>query len=224
MKDLDLAREVEQSKSSNTHLHSYNYGIHTGAGRKALLLAQLRKDVGLLTACGVMDYSLLVGVVNMENNLHPHTYLHPQNQAPSSLEHSTELKTNKKQIQRVHTLLYKLSFPLRIASAPPRYILNRILSLGAKTVSTMLTLPLPYYGAGFSVIDGGSLSVLHGKRLGNRAIYYLGVIDFLQPWTTRKVLERELKSLLGYDTNAISCVDPKFYASRFLTFIDAHVS
>jgi hypothetical protein len=52
----------------------------------------------------------------------------------------------------------------------------------------------------------------------------MGLIDFLQPWTTRKVLERQWKSIIGYDTGAISCVDPEEYASRFLDFIDAHVS
>ena len=48
----------------------------------------------------------------------------------------------------------------------------------------------------------------------------MGVIDFLQPWTTQKVLENQLKSALGYDKSAISCVHPKEYAERFLKFMD----
>ena len=66
--------------------------------------------------------------------------------------------------------------------------------------------------------------MLRGRREGVDAVYYLGVIDFLQPWTARKVLERDLKGALGYDRAAISCVDPQAYAERFLSFIDAHFS
>jgi hypothetical protein len=90
--------------------------------------------------------------------------------------------------------------------------------------SSVLTLPLPYYGAENPGVNGGVFSVVEGHRSGNRAIFFMGLIDFLQPWTTRKVLERRLKGVMGYDVHAISCVSPEEYASRFLEFIGAHVS
>ena len=65
---------------------------------------------------------------------------------------------------------------------------------------------------------------MQGKRRGDRAMYYMGLIDFLQPWTARKVVEKNLKGLMGYDTKAISCVDPEEYANRFLEFLDANIS
>ena len=83
---------------------------------------------------------------------------------------------------------------------------------------------MPYYGAGVCGVNGGVLSIQTGRRAGDRAVYYMGIIDFLQPWTTKKVMEREVKGLLGYNTKAISCVSPKDYAARFLDFIDAHVT
>jgi choline kinase len=52
----------------------------------------------------------------------------------------------------------------------------------------------------------------------------MGLIDFLQPWTTRKVIERQLKGLMGQDINAISCVTPEEYADRFLEFLDNHIT
>jgi hypothetical protein len=104
------------------------------------------------------------------------------------------------------------------------FIARRLWSLTRLTVSSIVTSPLPYYGSGTCGVDGGLLSVIHGSRRGDRAVYYLGLIDFLQPWTARKVVERRLKALLGYDINAISCVTPEDYASRFLEFLDAHIS
>ncbi|KAL7513685.1 hypothetical protein ACHAXN_011018 [Cyclotella atomus] len=84
--------------------------------------------------------------------------------------------------------------------------------------------PMPYHGASMPKIDGGRLSCLLGTRRGKQVTYYLGIIDFLQPWTVKKRLERDLKGLAGYDTNAISCVAPSDYAARFLKFMDAHIT
>ena len=117
-----------------------------------------------------------------------------------------------------------MTTPVRLMLAPPLFFTRRLWHGLERTLSSVLTYPLPYYGSSACVVDGGALSVLHGTRYGKRAIYYLGLIDFLQPWTTRKVAEKQLKGFLGYDTKAISCVDPDEYASRFLAFIEAHVT
>lgn len=84
--------------------------------------------------------------------------------------------------------------------------------------------PMPYYGSGMTKVDSGFLSSLRGTRRGKQVTYYMGIIDFLQPWTMKKRLERGLKGLAGYDTRAISCVAPSDYATRFLKFIEAHVT
>ena len=70
LKDLDLAREVQLVRSMEKGSAStQNYGINIGAHAKSALLSQLRQDVKLLVECQVMDYSLLVGVVDMETFL-----------------------------------------------------------------------------------------------------------------------------------------------------------
>jgi 1-phosphatidylinositol-4-phosphate 5-kinase len=84
--------------------------------------------------------------------------------------------------------------------------------------------PMPYYGSGMTKVDGGHLSSLRGTRRGKQVTYYMGIIDFLQPWTIKKRLERDIKGLAGYDTTAISCVAPSDYATRFLKFIEAHIT
>lgn len=220
LKDLDLTREVDVMKSFPTSFGFGDYGISIGASAKGALLAQLRRDLKLLVSCSVMDYSLLVGVVNLES---------ADEKAKSNLPLKLEIRKVLNQMKspqqrRLFNTAEFVTTPLRHLFAPAFCLLQIMYKTFMSTVSSVLTLPFPYYGAGVCGVDGGSLSVLPGKRLGNRAIYYMGVIDFLQPWTTQKVLEREFKGLMGYEKAAISCAHPTDYAERFLDYLDKHIT
>lgn len=235
-KDMNLAKEVQRIKGSNKNLNQY--GLNVGARAKASLLSQLRHDVLFLSQCGVMDYSLLVGIVKMHSaRFFTDLLRYPSSKEQSKpcpmpkLGRSTRSIHDKKQdmfsylLRRISKHLATLfSFPIYAVAAPLLYIVQKVHTATEVTLSTVLTLPLPYYGAGICGVDGGTLSVLHGKRCGQRAIYYLGLIDFLQPWTFRKVIERELKGLIGYNKHAVSCVDPNEYSARFISFLDAHIT
>ena len=51
--------------------------------------------------------------------------------------------------------------------------------------------------------------------------YYMGIIDILQQFDWSKRLEYYIKTgLLKKDWHTISCSEPKFYARRFLNFMD----
>ena len=54
-------------------------------------------------------------------------------------------------------------------------------------------------------------------------ILYMGIIDILQDYNTRKLFERGLKSIL-HDSYAISVAPPKLYANRFYDFMSSNVS
>ena len=56
-----------------------------------------------------------------------------------------------------------------------------------------------------------------------RVYYFLGIIDFLQPFNRMKFLESYWKRFL-YGKKSVSCVDPKFYAARFLQFAENAVA
>lgn len=49
-------------------------------------------------------------------------------------------------------------------------------------------------------------------------IYYMGIIDILQPYNMRKKVEHAFKSITESSTE-ISCVNPANYAKRFVDFI-----
>lgn len=48
-------------------------------------------------------------------------------------------------------------------------------------------------------------------------VYYLGIIDMLQPYSIKKKVEHALKRLRD-SQQEISCVDPSTYAHRFVNF------
>lgn len=50
-------------------------------------------------------------------------------------------------------------------------------------------------------------------------IYYLGLIDILQLYTTGKRLERKLKKFAGKDGKGISSTNPDKYQARFMRFV-----
>jgi 1-phosphatidylinositol-4-phosphate 5-kinase len=222
LKDLDLAKEVELVRSLERPRMRSSYGINIGPVAKSSLLSQLRKDVKLLMECNVMDYSLLVGVVDMDSGNLDAASLKAFEKSELYESRMRQLTRKKQSMGRV--ILSSITTPLRILVAPATFFARQMWEKAETTLSTILTLPLPYYGAGICGIDGGSLSKLKGTRNGKRAMYYIGVIDFLQPWTASKVVERQLKGFMGYDTRAISCVTPEEYAARFLVFMDSHVS
>ena len=224
LKDLDLAHEVELVKSAQNDNRGYAsgaYGICVGASAKSELLAQLRKDVELLRECNVMDYSLLVGTVNMDP---PKIDAADVNAMELSINQERLFGGRVTQNTPQNRVVSAILTPIRLMIAPPLFFTRRLWSLTQRTMTSVLTYPLPYYGSSLCGVDGGALSVMHGTRHNKRAIYYIGLIDFLQPWTSRKVAERQLKGLMGYDVSAISCVDPDEYAARFLGFIEEHMS
>jgi hypothetical protein len=232
LKDLDLSREVDLVRSMQANkkgktvdddnsMVNGEYGLVIGAHAKAALLSQLREDVKLLVDCQVMDYSLLVGIVHMD---HRRKRSKLTRQAMYKVRMSDRLLSAQSNPKKDSLALYRLTMPFRLLISPPIYLMRRTWDIARLTIDSFITAPMPYFGSGQCGIDGGKLSILNGKRQGDRAVYYIGLIDFLQPWTTRKIIERQLKGILGYDVKAISSVPPDEYADRFLKFINDNVS
>jgi hypothetical protein len=51
-------------------------------------------------------------------------------------------------------------------------------------------------------------------------VYYLGIIDLLQEWNDRKIVENIFKTtIMNQDKNGLSAVNPKAYSKRFIDFV-----
>lgn len=53
-------------------------------------------------------------------------------------------------------------------------------------------------------------------------IFYMGIIDILQEYNTRKKVESRYHLLQGMDALEASCVSPRDYAARFIKFFDIY--
>jgi 1-phosphatidylinositol-4-phosphate 5-kinase len=217
LKDLDLSREVELVRAlqkQRSRSQGPGYGIHIGPTSKAALLTQLRKDVKLLAACGVIDYSLLVGVAREAPGM---SALDLQ-----ALHKSEELERRMVKLRERNNLaaaaISAVLSSVRVFAAPAVFLSRSLFSFVKQTI----VWPSPYYGSGQCTVDAGPLSCIHGKRLGAPATYYFGLIDFLQPFNTKKSVEFRLKALV-YEKGTYSCVPPEQYADRFLAFLDDHI-
>jgi len=210
LKDLNLSKEFSHLHRLSPTLNPLEIGLCIGPRAKSSLIVQLKQDANFLDECGVMDYSLLVGVAATFG-----TNNYKADRKRSSLFHSSFVKSTEK-------LLPYIGNKLDVIISPSLNFGKRL--VGAIDSIVPIFVPLPYYGAGRCTVDCGSLSVINGKRFGQKATYYLGIIDFLQSWTLKKFFERELKRFMGYDTKAISCIHPRDYSTRFIEFLETHLN
>jgi Phosphatidylinositol-4-phosphate 5-Kinase len=168
LKDLNLMAERDRAKEAPMRI---------GPASKSALMAQLHQDVELLQNCGVIDYSLLVGV---------------------------QLGKESK------------------CSLFPRRKLQNMFRLRRGRCKTWKNMMLHrFYRHRHKAVDGGPCSISLGERHGKEAVYYIGMIDFLQPFDVKKLAEYKLKGLI-HKKDTFSCIPPDLYAERFLDFVDKH--
>ncbi|KAK4687822.1 1-phosphatidylinositol-4-phosphate 5-kinase, partial [Tremellales sp. Uapishka_1] len=176
--------------------------LELGPEKRALFTEQLRRDMEFLKKMRVMDYSLLVGIHNMErgnrDNLRENslTVFHPEmpvRRKPSAVKPSSDASNVRKAIRRSDPKSLDVASQLPHAdSADRRHFL--------------------FYQ------DEGGLRATDEANQNLDQIYYLGVIDICTPYNTAKKIEHFWKSLTE-DRHMISCVDPVAYGQRFLNFM-----
>lgn len=159
-------------------------------------MAQVERDVAFLRAQGVMDYSLLLGIVPLPHHQQQYAHQHPHH---PSQPHAPQPRFGGFFPQRV------LSYFLGPAPGTPQYYQQQF--------------HRPHGGGGVAGAGGGWV-VPHPSC---QELYVAGIIDVLQLYNRRKQAETLLKSVV-YKRDAISAVDPDLYASRFLGFVDRVLS
>ncbi|GMI30797.1 hypothetical protein TrRE_jg2244 [Triparma retinervis] len=221
MKDLDLMEDVERERGRGRRGRGWRgWGIEVGGRRKNRVMRQLRKDVGFLEGEMVMDYSLLVGVKGKEEEEVEEV---GGGEGEGEDEGGEELEEIKDLVERRRGRKRRKIW--RAGKGVVGVVGKVGKGAGKKIMQAARTVFIGGEDGGASVaVNGGNVSVMGGKRKGEGCIVYLGLIDFLQPWTNRKVMERQLKGMMGYNLQGVSCAHPKFYSERFLAFVDAVIS
>ncbi|KAL4930226.1 1-phosphatidylinositol-4-phosphate 5-kinase [Aspergillus undulatus] len=198
MKDLNWLRRNRQ--------------LECGPGKREFFIAQLKRDVELLKRLKIMDYSLLVGIHDLEKgneeklrdktlqvfqpgadreeDIHPNMLM----RTPSKLENERKARELRMLIQKERPV------PLDKATAKmPEEILDE---------------------RKFHVFysDDGGFRATHENGQPGQEIYYLGIIDCLTHYGTVKRIEHFIKGLT-HDRTQISPIPPEGYGDRFVNFI-----
>ncbi|KAL5046410.1 hypothetical protein BDW71DRAFT_66372 [Aspergillus fruticulosus] len=198
MKDLNWLRRNRQ--------------LECGPGKREFFLAQLKRDVELLKRLKIMDYSLLVGIHDLEKgneeklrdktlqvfqpgadreeDIHPNMLM----RTPSKLENERKARELRMLIQKERPV------PLDKATAkmPDEILDERKFHV-------------------FYSDDGGFRATRENGQPGQE-IYYLGIIDCLTHYGTVKKIEHFIKGLT-HDRTQISPIPPEGYGDRFVNFI-----
>ncbi|OQR92034.1 phosphatidylinositol-4-phosphate-5-kinase (PIPK-C) [Thraustotheca clavata] len=194
--------------------------LSLGPARRAMLLEQLRKDVAFLKRMKIMDYSLLVGIHDSRQEI-----LAP-NAKIAATSKEIDLVEQKKKLQQ-------LQLPTVFGcSAESTIQLDDDEDSGDEGLDIDPSVPPPTSprvdaankeptGSVFCKDFGG----VRGRRSDgkkNGFVYFVGIIDILQQYNTRKRAETFFK---GFQHNAkeISSVDPDLYGNRFLDFMEKYV-
>ncbi|KAK3941287.1 SAICAR synthase-like protein [Diplogelasinospora grovesii] len=191
--------------------------LELGLQKKQLFLEQLHKDVRLLQRLQIMDYSLLVGIHDVqkgnEENLRDKTLRVfnpggmpdvPEDFDPHSVLMRTPSKLENQRKARELRQMIKSERPVPMGETSSR--MPNELEEGQNRP-----------GFVFNQDDGG-FRATHEDNAPGDEIYYLGVIDCLTHYGIIKKLEHFWKGLSS-DRHQISALPPQEYGERFINFI-----
>ncbi|KAI9322627.1 hypothetical protein BX666DRAFT_1849629 [Dichotomocladium elegans] len=203
-----LLKDEEIKKSKNAVMKDLNFQknnqkLQLGPAKRKLFISQLTHDVKLLVRLNIMDYSLLVGIHNLmrgnKDNIRNSTLQLFQPDTKSAERHASMLKRRQTKAQVVRNAIARTN-PERLNSSE---------------------LPEdPFYerrNCAFYSDDGGFQSTDEQDRP-TSALYYMGIIDILTPYDSKKKSEHFIKSLTQ-DKHSISAVEPLEYGNRFMGFM-----
>ncbi|RDB27012.1 Phosphatidylinositol 4-phosphate 5-kinase its3 [Hypsizygus marmoreus] len=235
LKGSTVGREYPEEKAAKNpravlkDLNWINRGrtLELGPEKRALLTEQLRRDAEFLKKVNVMDYSLLVGIHNMQRgnrdnvrrktlkvfspDIPPYSPHRTKASGHSySHSHSSQSKTGSPEAIAMRRAIYRTSDPRRLDT------------IQLPDDSDRQQHPSIFIDRQHFIFyhDEGGLRATDEGNEDMDAIYYLGVIDILTPYTPFKKIEHFWKGLKA-DRHKISPVPPTEYSERFLAFMKA---
>ncbi|KAI1080978.1 SAICAR synthase-like protein [Whalleya microplaca] len=190
--------------------------LELGLQKKRLFLQQLERDVRLLQKLKIMDYSLLIGIHDLqkgnEENLRDKTLqvFNPGGDGPSedgfdpsSVLMRTPSKLENARKARELRQMIKAERPIPMGQTSSR--MPDELQEGQSR-------------GGMFYNDDGGIRATHENNDPADEIYYLGVIDCLTHYGVIKKIEHFWKGLSS-DRTQISALPPEEYGDRFIKFM-----
>ncbi|KAI0000132.1 hypothetical protein BJV74DRAFT_821764 [Russula compacta] len=193
-----------------------------GPEKRALLMEQLRRDAEFLKELRVMDYSLLVGIHNMQRG-------NRDNVRRNTLRVFSPPDVHVPPQPHTQAHLYRRRVGTAAATATAAeqpHVVRRAVHRNANANLTRVcdgVLPEEDTGDRQHVLfsqDEGGLRATDEQNEPLDTVYYLGIIDILTPYGVVKKFEHLWKGMSA-DLHKISAVPPPEYADRFLAFMRA---
>ncbi|KAF2685743.1 SAICAR synthase-like protein [Lentithecium fluviatile CBS 122367] len=189
-----------------------NLHLEFGPTKKKAFVEQMQKDVKLLQKLHIMDYSLLIGIHDLEKgneeNLRDKTLqvFQPGGEAAEEPGPNMLMRT-----------------PSKLESARKAKELRQMIKTQKpvpmeQTASKMPSEMHDPQKNNYFYADDGGFRATHENDTPGEEIYYLGIIDCLTHYSLIKRMEHFIKGLSNEKTQ-ISAVPPEGYGDRFVKFI-----
>ncbi|XP_013381958.1 phosphatidylinositol 4-phosphate 5-kinase type-1 alpha isoform X2 [Lingula anatina] len=185
-------------------------GIILEADTYAALIKTIQRDCRVLESFKIMDYSLLLGIHNLDQ-----------------AQRTREMEEEQKRINRAAPTpeMNRQTSNTSEGESGARGGLNRGKSMKQKLAQYSTALESiqaesePVEVENEDIPPGG-IPARNSK--GERLLLYIGIIDILQSYRLKKKLEHTMKAIV-HDGDTISVTRPSFYSQRFQNFFSQEV-
>ncbi|XP_052743101.1 phosphatidylinositol 4-phosphate 5-kinase type-1 gamma isoform X2 [Bicyclus anynana] len=192
------ASKTERQKNSPTYkdldfMEHHTEGLFLEADTYSALIKTMQRDCRVLESFKIMDYSLLVGIHNLDEAQREKTEARKSTESGQS---DDEDEPKKSGLNRTRSI-------------------NRQRLVAHSTAMESIQAESEPIDEEEDVPPGG---IPARNARGERLLLFLGIIDILQSYRLRKKLEHTWKSMI-HDGDTVSVHRPSFYAQRFLDFM-----
>ncbi|CAN9098026.1 unnamed protein product [Alternaria sp. RS040] len=189
-----------------------NQHLELGPSKKKMFIEQMQRDVKLLQRLHIMDYSLLIGIHDLEKGNEENLRDKTLKVFSPGGEEAPEPQPN--QLMRTPS---KLESARKARELRQMVKTQKPVPMGQTSSKMPDELEDPNRNFYFYSDDGG-FRATHEDNAPGEEIYYLGIIDCLTHYSFIKRMEHFFKGIANTESQ-ISAIPPERYGDRFIKFI-----
>lgn len=206
------ANKAERNKGSPTYkdldfMEHHPNGIFLEADTCNALIKTIQRDCRVLESFKIMDYSLLVGVHNLDQAL--------KEKQEAAAKARSEGESDYEDAPEADQYMVQEREEQRTTALNRSRSINRQRLVAHSTAMESIQAESEPIDEEDDVPPGG---IPARSEKGERLLLFIGIIDILQSYRLRKKLEHTWKSII-HDGDTVSVHRPSFYAQRFQDFM-----